>query len=321
MALISVISPVYHNAASLGDLHEAFKALAGRNPDDAFEFILVDDDSGDNSYEVLLALAQDEPRMRVVKLSRNFGSMGAIQAGLAQSRGDAVAVITADLQDPPELIHDMLVHWRAGSKVIIAARSTRGDPFLTTALADSFYSLFRRFAIRSMPEHGFDFFVIDRQVCDLINGIEETNAYLMGLILWMGFHPVVVSYKRRERPAQYGRSMWSFLRRIKFFIDAFVAFSYTPVRAVSILGVGVSLVGLLYAILIITLRLLYDITIEGWSSLMVVVLVVSGVQMLMLGVLGEYMWRNLEETRRRPRFIVDRVVEGGARKTATHYKR
>jgi dolichol-phosphate mannosyltransferase len=210
---------------------------------------------------------------------------------------------------------------------VIAARGTRDDPFLTALLADAFYTLFRRFAIRTMPKRGFDFFVVDRQVCDLINGIEETNAYLMGLILWTGFNPAVVYYQRRERPARYGRSMWTFLKRLKYFIDAFVAFSYIPIRAASLLGLAVSFFGLLYAILIVTLRLLYDITIEGWSSLMVVLLIVSGVQMVMLGVLGEYMWRNLEETRRRPRFVIDRVVEGGAskasdvRKTASRGKR
>jgi dolichol-phosphate mannosyltransferase len=158
-------------------------------------------------------------------------------------------------------------------------------------------------------------------VCDLINGIEETNAYLMGLILWMGFNPVVVPYERRKRPERYGRSMWTFLRRVKYFIDAFVAFSYAPVRAASFLGMTTSILGLIYAVLIVALRLAYNIRIEGWSSLMVVLLVVSGVQMLMLGVLGEYLWRNLEETRRRPRFVVDRIVNGGRRKSPAKSRR
>jgi dolichol-phosphate mannosyltransferase len=321
MSLVSIISPIYHNAPSLPDLLEAFQALAERNPQDEFEFIFVEDGSQDNSYEVLVALAQGEPRMHVVKLSRNFGSIPAIQAGMAQARGDAIAAIAADLQDPPELIHDLLANWRDGAKVVIAARSSRDDPFFTSILADTFYRLFRRFAIRTMPPRGFDFFLVDRQVCDLINGIEETNAYLMGLILWTGFNPVVVHYERRQRPARYGRSMWTFLRRVKYFVDAFVAFSYVPVRAASFLGITTSVLGLIYAALIVILRLAYDIKIEGWSSLMVVLLFVSGVQMLMLGVLGEYLWRNLEETRRRPRFVVDRIVNGSRHKSPAKSQR
>jgi dolichol-phosphate mannosyltransferase len=310
MSLISIVSPIYHNAPSLPDLLAAFQTLAARNPDDDFEFIFVDDGSKDDSYQVLLKLADSEPRMRVVKLSRNFGSIPAIQAGMSKARGDAIAAIAADLQDPPELIHDMLIHWREGSKVIIAARSTRDDPFPTSLLADTFYTLFRRLAIKTMPKRGFDFFLIDRQVCDLINGIEESNSYLMGLILWTGFDPVVLHFQRREREKRYGRSMWTFLKRIKYFIDAFVAFSYVPVRAASLLGIVVCILGMLYAILIIALRLAYDIVIEGWTSLMVVLLIVSGVQMLMLGVLGEYLWRNLEESRKRPRFVIDHTVDG-----------
>jgi dolichol-phosphate mannosyltransferase len=169
--------------------------------------------------------------------------------------------------------------------------------------------LFRRFAIKTMPRRGFDFFLIDRQVCDLLKGIQESNAYLMGLILWLGFDPAVIYYHRREREQRYGRSMWTFARKIKYFVDSFVAFSYIPVRASSLLGIGLSIVGFLYAVVIIVARLLFGVEAEGWASLMVVLLVVSGAQLLMIGVLGEYMWRNLDETRRRPRFIIERTVE------------
>jgi len=309
MSLISIVVPVFNNAASLADLLERFQDLAAKNANDQFEFVFVDDGSVDDSFSVLESLLQKEARIQIVKLSRNFGSNAALLAGLGQTHGDTVAAIAADLQDPPELINDMLVDWRQGHKVVLAARQSRADEFLTTLLADTFYSLFRRFAIKTMPKHGFDFFLIDRQICDLINNIQENNTYLMGLILWLGFSPKVVYYHRQAREKRYGHSMWTTAKKIKYFLDSFVAFSYFPVRAASIIGIVLSMAGLIYAAIVIALRLATSVQPEGWASLMIVVLIVSGVQMLMIGILGEYLWRNLDETRRRPRFIVESILE------------
>ena len=300
MSLISIVVPVYHNARSLADLLRELQAVAARNAEDDFEFIFVDDGSRDDSLAVMKALQADEPRLKVVKLSRNFGSNPAIMAGLSQAKGDAVAAIAADLQDPPALLHDMLALWREDHKVVIAARRGRADPFPTSLLSDLFYRLFRRFAIGAMPMRGFDFFLIDQQVRALINGIQENNAYLMGLILWLGFNPHVLHYDREARAADYGQSMWTLRKKIKYFVDSFVAFSHFPIRLASALGILFSLVGLLYALWVVYARLALDIDIEGWASLIVVVLIAAGAQMLMLGIIGEYMWRNLDETRRRP---------------------
>ena len=309
MSLFSIVVPVYYNASSLADLLLEMQAVADKNPNDDFEFIFVDDGSGDHSFAVLDALAQSEPRMRVIKLSRNFGSNPAIMAGLSQAKGDAVAAIAADLQDPPALIHDMLGLWYEGNKVVIAARRERADPFPTSLLSDSFYKLFRRYALKTMPERGFDFFLIDRQVCGLINNIQENNAYLMGLILWLGFEPYVLYYDRQARAKKYGQSMWSLTRKFKYFVDSFVAFSYFPIRLASGLGILFSLFGLMYATWVIFARLALGIEAEGWASLMIVVLIAAGVQMLILGIIGEYMWRNLDETRRRPCFIIEKIIE------------
>ncbi len=309
MSLFSIVVPVYYNASSLADLLLEIQAVADKNLDDDFEFIFVDDGSGDHSFAVLDALAQSEPRMRVIKLSRNFGSNPAIMAGLSQAKGDAVTAIAADLQDPPALIHDMLGLWHEGNKVVIAARRERADPFPTSLLSDSFYKLFRRYALKTMPERGFDFFLIDRQVCGLINNIQENNAYLMGLILWLGFEPYVLYYDRQARAKKYGQSMWSLTRKFKYFVDSFVAFSYFPIRLASGLGILFSLFGLIYAAWVIFARLALGIETEGWASLMIVVLIAAGMQMLILGIIGEYMWRNLDETRRRPRFIIEKIIE------------
>jgi glycosyltransferase involved in cell wall biosynthesis len=309
MAVVSIVVPVYHNAGSLPDLLARFQALAERNAADRFEFIFVDDGSRDHSFEVLQALAVRDSRIRVVKLTRNFGSTAAILAGLAQARGEAVAAIAADLQDPPEVIDEMLASWRAGTKVVVATRASRDDPRLAALLSACFYKLFRRFASSTMPEGGFDFFLIDRQICDLINGVREKNTYLMGLILWLGFTPTVLHYHRQRREERYGQSMWTLAKKLKYFADSFVAFSYLPVRLASLLGLSISVIGGLYAVFIIITRLFYGARVEGWASLMVVLLLVSGAQLLVTGILGEYLWRNLEEARGRPQFVIERIVE------------
>jgi dolichol-phosphate mannosyltransferase len=310
VSLVSVVVPVYQNAASLADLFARLRAASAQLPAERFEFVFVDDGSRDDSFAVLRGLAAEDPRIRVVKLSRNFGSGAAILAGLTEARGDCMVALAADLQDPPELIPRLVETWREGRKVVLAARRSRADPLATRLLADAFYHLFRRFALPAMPRHGFDFFLLDRSVRDLIAGIQENNAYLMGLILWLGFDPAVIEYDRAARPARYGPSMWGLGRRVKYFIDSFTAFSYLPLRAASVLGVVVAVFGVLYAGLVVLLRVVHGFPVEGWASLMVAVLLLSGVQMLMIGVLGEYLWRNLEETRRRPRFVVEQVLEG-----------
>ncbi len=310
MSRISVVVPVFHNAASLPDLLARLQALAGRHPDDAFRFVFVDDGSRDDSFAVLAGLARVEKRVTVLRLSRNFGSNAALLAGLAEADGDAVATISADLQDPPETLDAMIAAWRSGRKVVLAARESRDDPPATAFLANLFYRLFRRYAIAAMPEGGFDFFVVDRSVRDLLLGIQESNAYLMGLVLWLGFDPAIVTFRRRARDPRYGRSMWSFPRKVKYFIDSFVAFSYVPIRAASLLGLLVSVAGLLYALFIVVAHFALDLKVQGWASLMVVLLVVSGAQLLVMGMIGEYLWRNLDETRRRPRYVVDTVLRG-----------
>lgn len=311
MGLISVVVPVYQNAASLADLAARLGRVAVSCAPRPFEFVFVDDGSHDGSLEILRDLSRDDQRVRVLKLSRNFGSNAALLAGLVSASGDAVVAVAADLQDPPELIPEMLRLWEEGHKVVLAARRSRRDPMLTRALAAVFYFLFRRFAIKTMPGKGFDFFLVDRRVRDLLAGIQENNAYLMGLILWLGFAPAIIQYDRAEREVRYGVTAWTFWKKVKYFVDSFVAFSYMPVRAASVLGLVVVILATAYAAVVLYLSVFRGFPVGGWASLMLVILLVSGIQILMLGVLGEYLWRNLEETRHRPRFVVESVLRGG----------
>jgi dolichol-phosphate mannosyltransferase len=306
MAKISIVVPVYHNELNLPDLFPALQTAAAG---DDYEFVFVDDGSADGSWAALEAFAAREPRAKAVKLSRNFGSFTACLAGLGHASGDAAVIISADLQDPPELIPQMVARWKEGHRIVMAVREKREEPWLQRALAGIYYSLLRRFAIANMPRGGFDFVLIDRKVIDVLTRVQEKNTTLMGLIVWTGFPSASIPYVRRAR--QKGRSMWTLAKKLRYFIDSFVAFSHFPVRLMQILGAVAAFCGLVYAVVVICLRLLHRIPVEGWAALMVVVLFMGGIQLVMLGVLGEYLWRTLDETKLRPLYVVDRVVQGG----------
>jgi glycosyltransferase involved in cell wall biosynthesis len=303
---VSIVIPVYYNELSLAHLFPRLLGLADANPQYNFEYVFVDDASGDNSFEILADLANRDPRVRVVRLSRNFGSNAAILAGLHYVSGDCVAMITADLQDPPELITTMLQRWQTGKKVVLAAREARDDPLLNRLLSGAFYWLFRRLAIREMPPNGCDFALVDRKVTDMLVQIGEKNPFLVGLILWLGFDREVVYYTRQKRGL--GKSRWTFGKRVKYFIDALVSFTYVPMRLVSAMGIALALAGFVWAVIVVINRILSGVPVQGWASLMTVVLVVSGVQLLTLGIFGEYLWRNFDETRKRPSFVVDQLI-------------
>jgi dolichol-phosphate mannosyltransferase len=306
MSRVSVVVPVYYNEESLAPLHERLSKCAEQEAGSTFEFVFVDDGSGDQSFQVLNMLSSRDPRVKVVKLVRNFGSTIAILAGLAHATGDVVAVISADLQDPPEIIPEMLSHWKEGVPMVFAARANREDPISTTLPASVFNWSFRKFAFKNYPPKGFDCFLIDRKVANVIIQCAEKNTHLPGLLMWSGFPHRMIYYERQKR--EFGKSRWNLSRKLKYFADAFTAFSYFPLRLASALGVIVATLGLLYALLIVTLTVIGGIQAEGWSSLMVVVLITSGLQLVMLGVVGEYLWRNFDQARHRPLYIVDRIV-------------
>ncbi len=309
MPLVSIVVPVYHNAASLHDLLTRFQQLALRLPEDC-EFIFVDDGSRDRSFEVLQELVARDARVRAVKLTRNFGANAASSAGVSYARGNAVVAISADLQDPPELVEEMAAAWRQGAKLVLAARIDRDDPWLTKVTSTVFWKLFRRFAVPTMPEHGCDYCLMDRQVIQVLEGTHEPTAGV-GMVLWTGFQPTVIHYRRQRREARYGRSMWNWSKKLTYLIDSFVSFSHLPVRAASLLGILLGCLGVLYAsviVLSVVARGSFDE--PGWASLIVIVLVVSGAQLLMTGILGEYLLRALEAARRRPPFVVEKVLSG-----------
>ena len=304
---LSVIVPVYFNEENLNPTYNALKENVFDKLDCKYELILVDDGSGDKSYEVMLELQSKDPNIRLVKLSRNFGSHAAILAGLGHSTGDCVTCISADLQDPPEVILEMLEHWRQGSKVVLGVRKDREESFFQKLFSNTYYALMRKFALPNMPKGGFDFFLIDRQVADILNAMEEKNTTVMGQILWCGFKPQLIYYVRRKR--EIGKSRWTFAKKIKLSVDSLLGFSYMPIRMIFSVGTIFLFIAVIWSVFIIVMKLLGKISITGWPTLIILNLFSFGVIMLTLGILGEYIWRVFDSVRNRPPFIVDETKE------------
>lgn len=308
----SIIIPVYYNELNLGETIPTLLSLAEKLPGYHLELVCVDDGSGDKSLEILYDFHARYPQsVKVVKLARNFGSMSAILAGMTVASGDCVGMIAADLQDPPELFIEMIHHWEQGNKSIFAVRQDREDPLSSKVFSSLYYRLVRQFAIPNYPEGGFDFFLIDRQVAEDIKKIHEKNTNLMTLIFWLGYNPILLPYVRRHR--RKGKSRWTLAKKIKLFVDTFVSFSFSPIRILSVLGVLVAFFSFIYGAVILFSYFLGGIPVQGWAPIMLVVTFSTGLQMFMLGVLGEYLWRTLDEVRRRPPYVIDKILESGER--------
>lgn len=308
MKKISIVIPVYFNEENLPETISRLLDLQNKLNQYQFELIFVDDGSKDKSLDMLLSFQIKNPKeIKIVKLTRNFGSMSAIQAGLTVSSGDCVGVIAADLQDPPELFVDMLKHWENGIKAVLAIRKNRQDPPLQKIFSKSFYSLLRKYAIQDYPKNGFDFMLIDKQIVEEVNKIREKNTNLFTLIFWLGYNYVTIPYTRVARTK--GKSKWTLGKKIKLFIDSFVAFSYFPIRIVSVLGIIFALTAFVYGIYVFYNWIHGTIKIEGWTTLIIILAFTAGLQMIMLGVLGEYLWRILDESRKRPSFVIDKIFD------------
>ncbi len=308
MVSISIVTPAYNEAKNLPLIHDAFKAALDGT---AWEWIVVDDHSSDDTFEVVQGLARRDERVRGVRLARNFGSHMAISCGLHAARGQSAAVMAADLQDPPDTLMAMLQMWSEGAQVVWAVRERReGEKASTVGFSRLYYYLMRRFVgIKDMPAMGADFVLIDRMVVDTIKRFRETNTSIFALITWLGYRQASVSYPKRAR--EHGRSSWTLEKKLKLLVDSVTSFTYRPVRAMSYMGVVVAAVGCLYACVVVV-NALRGHTPQGWASILIAVLLMGGSQMLMLGILGEYLWRALDEARQRPRFWIEADTTGRA---------
>ncbi len=302
---LSVVIPVYRDEASIWENFLTLKrVLDGYEQMFRYEVVLVNDGSPDNSLLKLEEIRQQFPQTAgIVNLVRNFGQVAAILAGISNASGDCVAVISSDLQDPPELIPTMVQHWSDGTHTIIGVRESRDDPWKDRITSRIFYSLLKRYGIPSLPESGFDFFLLDKTVAERLVVNHEHNGFLQGQVLSASSSIVSIPYQRRRRAK--GRSGWTFPKKLKYFVDAFAAYSYTPLRLMSGLGVLLFTAGVFLSAALVVQRIVFGTKSVGWSSVMVSMLLLHGVEMLMLGVIGEYLWRTLDQARNRPLYIVD----------------
>jgi polyisoprenyl-phosphate glycosyltransferase len=309
--LITIVTPAFNEEQNLPKLHARLSEVAARL-DHPVEWIIVDDHSADRTFDVAAALAVADPRITVLRLARNSGSHNAAFCGLHHARGRCAILLAADLQDPPEIMLQLLEPWRtgAGAQVVWGVRAAPPQTgWVSRFLARQYWHVMRRWAgLENLPATGADMVLLDRVVIDALNGFRERNLSLIALISWMGFRQTSIAYAKQSR--LHGRSGWTLRKKLKIAIDSIASFSFLPVRVFSALGVAFAFFGFAYAGLVIGRFVLYGSPVEGWSSLMVAVLVIGGLQSLMLGVLGEYLWRTLDEARARPRFILEAIAGG-----------
>lgn len=305
---LSIVIPVYQNELNLEDTYQALsRVLDALPPEFMVEFVFVNDGSTDNSYAELLKIqSQSRRSVTVVDLWRNFGQVAAVFAGFRAARGQIITSISADLQDPPELILEMVKACQRGEKLVLAVRSDRQESWFRKWSSWAFYAAMRKFAIPTMPIGGFDYFLMDRQLLDLMLSINERNIFMQGQVLWPGVKPFEIPYVRR--PRLKGKSQWKLSRKIGYFLDGFVAYSAFPLRLAAWVGAGFCALASLISVFLVISRILYGTKLVGWTSLMIVILMIGGIQMLTIGILGEYLWRTLEQTRIRPMYVVRQIL-------------
>lgn len=301
---LSVIVPVYYNADSLPQL---FEALAGfeRQLDalnTKLELIFVDDGSKDNSFQLLMEFRGQRPGTKILKLSRNFGAPAATRAGHRGVTGDCFAYLPADLQEAPDQLLEMMPHWLAGHKFVVAVRVTRGDPLMTRVYAAMYYLLVRWAITADYPHTGIGLMLMDKIMLPLMgNSPQQINLNMYAH--WLGFAPKVVTYHRNKR--EKGRSRWTFWRKFVYFIDTFTGFSPVPIRTMSALGLTMALASLAYAVTVFLSAIGGHVVVSGFATLAILISFFGGCTLFMLGVMGEYIWRIFIQVSGRPEAVVD----------------
>ncbi len=303
MALISVVVPLLNEQENIPPLYERLCQIAKKLHPHELEIVLVDDGSTDDSAGVIRKLTGSDNRVRLVRLSRNFGSHAAIAAGFQHARGDALTVLSADMQDPPELIVQLVQKWQEGFDTVWATRESRDDSLVNRFFSQVYHRLIRRLALPQMPSGGVDVCLVSRPVVEAMGRFNERNTSIFCLIMWSGFNQAFIPYHREAR--RVGRSKWTFRKQLKMILDSFLGFSVFPVRLISWLGLAITVAGSLAGI-----AALAGVCCTGGTGLLLVAVVtLSGVQLLMLGIVAEYLWRTFDAARQRPPFIV-RELQG-----------
>lgn len=300
---ISIVIPVYYNQDNLEPLYANMEEILFSHQEYEWEIVMVNDGSQDDSYSVMKSLAEKDGRIKIFSLSRNFGSHAAVLCGLAKCTGDCAVIKAADLQEPTELILEMLDSWKKGNNVVLAVREGREESRQQTLFANLYYTLVRKAALPNMPKGGFDVYLLDRKVIDVLMALDERNSALTGQILWSGFKTDKVYYTRLAR--EIGTSKWTLKKKIRLVTDTLFSFSTLPIKAVTLVGTFSFVGALIWAVVVLIFKLAGMIEVSGWTTLFIFNLFSFGVIMLTLGILGEYLWRTFDASRNRPPYIIE----------------
>lgn len=305
MAKLSIIIPVYYNQDTLDLLYEDLHEKVLKWLQD-YEIVMVDDGSKDDSWDVMKKLQERDANIRLIRLSRNFGSHAAMLAGLVNSTGDCAVIKAADLQEPSEIILEMFESWKEGNNVVLAVRAGREEGIFQKAFARLYYGLVRKMALSNMPRTGFDIFLIDRKVIRVLEAMDEKNSALTLQILWSGFQTDTISYVRKKR--EKGKSRWTLKKKIKLVVDSIVSFSFVPIRFMTAIGSVFFLISIIWGAYVLIEKILGNINTPGYTTLIILLLFSAGLIMFTLGLLGEYIWRTLDAARNRPTYIVEEKI-------------
>lgn len=314
-SLISIVVAFYNEEKAISHFFaEMDRITAGLGSE--VEYVCVNDGSRDRTLELLRAELGRGRRMRVVNFARNFGKEAAMTAGLERAEGDAVVVIDADLQDPPALIAEFISKWREGYDVVYGVRASReSDTLLKRTTARAFYRVFNRIASIPIPQDAGDFRLMDRRVVTALRALPERNRFMKGLFAWVGFRQIGVEFIRDARVA--GQTSWNYLRLWNFAVDGLTSFSIVPLRIASMAGGAISLLGFAYAAYLVLRTLVLGVDVPGYASIVVIMLFLGGVQLLCIGLIGEYLGRLYIEAKDRPLYIVADIFEAGNPKPKT----
>ena len=309
-SLVSVVVPVYNESEVIAAFYERTSKALANIPDADYELVFVDDGSRDDSFEQLTGFASNDPRVRVVKFARNFGHQVAITAGMDHTKGDCVAVIDADLQDPPEVIEKMVDQWRAGFDVVYGKRLDRdGETWFKLMTAKVFYRFLNSMVRIDIPNDVGDFRLLSQRAARQLGQLREKDRYVRGLVAWIGMRQTSVGYHREARFA--GTTKYPLRKMVKFALDGLTSFSTVPLKLAIWLGYATSGLGFLY-LLTVFVQKIAGITVQGWATMMVAILFLGGVQLICLGIMGEYIGRIFNEIKPRPLYVLDHIVQGGA---------
>lgn len=300
---VSIVIPVYYNEDNLMPLYEDLKKKFIDVIDYEYELVFVNDGSKDKSWEVLKQIAETDSNIRIYSLSRNFGSHAAILCGLAHCTGDCAVVKAADLQEPTELLIQMVEKWKAGYNVVLATREAREESKKQIFFANAYYNIVRKFALPDMPQNGFDIYLVDRKVINVLMNLDEKNSALTGQILWSGFKTATIPYVRLAR--EIGTSKWTLRKKLGLVSNTLFSFSRVPIHVVSGVGIISFFIAIIWAIVEIVAKLAGKIEVSGFTTLMIIQLLSFGIIMSTLGILGSYLWRTFDASRNRPPYIVE----------------